>query len=361
MKENTAKNIPEISIQTAIDELSGLYSAAIRSGISFSDIPTAFLWGPPGVGKSQGVRQIADNVGRACGKKTEVIDVRLLLFSPIDLRGVPVADEHREFTNWLKPRIFDMPDPDTLYFLFLDELSAAPQSVQAAAYQICLDRKVGEHRLPENCFVIAAGNRTTDGSVAYKMPKALANRLLHLDIVPDYAAWRSWAVSREIDGRIIGFLGFDRSRLCVEPGTSDLAYPTPRSWAFVSNLLSATGKEPGAIHDLIASVIGCDCAIEFEKWSEIYALLPNAGDILNGVCRTCPTRQDILYALVSSLVAAVSMKKNDITLQQLENVCAYASRFPSDFAAALFSDLNAIEPIRLKLMKCRSFPGQRRM
>ena len=77
---------------------------------------------------------------------------------------------------------------DVFNILFLDEISAAPPSVQSAAYQIVLDHKVGEHKLPKNCVVICAGNRVTDHSVAYKMPKALANRVLHYEITSDFTA-----------------------------------------------------------------------------------------------------------------------------------------------------------------------------
>ena len=111
----------------------------------------------------------------AVAEEVNITDVRLLLFNPIDLRGIPVADQRRQFAVWLKPKIFKMNGTeDYVNILLLDEISAAPQSVQAAAYQITLDRKVGEHALPKNCIVIAAGNRVTDKSVAYQMPKALA-------------------------------------------------------------------------------------------------------------------------------------------------------------------------------------------
>ena len=86
-------------------------------------------------------------------------DVRLLLFNPVDLRGIPAANADRTLAVWLKPKIFQMDESENvLNLLFLDEISAAPPSVQAAAYQITLDRMVGEHRLPENCIVIAAGD-----------------------------------------------------------------------------------------------------------------------------------------------------------------------------------------------------------
>lgn len=227
--ENTNINIPAATVDGFIDTLAQVYTAALKAGISLKSIPTPFLWGPPGVGKSEGVRQLAERIEKNTGKRVIVTDVRLLLFSPVDMRGVPVADKNREFTNWLKPKLFAMDEsPDCINILFLDELSAAPQSVQAAAYQICLDRTVGEHKLPDNCIVIAAGNRTTDRSVSYKMPKALCNRLMHLLVEPDYDAWKLWALNNGIDSRIVGYLAFDNSRLCAEPESSDIAYPTPR-------------------------------------------------------------------------------------------------------------------------------------
>ena len=184
--ENENMNIPVMSVSGVVKQLSDLYGNAIKAGVPLKTLPTPFFWGAAGVGKSDGVKQLAEELHKKTGKKINVTDVRLLLFSPVDLRGVPVADEHRRFTNWLRPTIFNMDGgDDTVNILFLDELSAAPQSVQAAAYQICLDRTVGEHKLPDNCIVIAAGNRTTDQSIAYKMPKALCNRLMHFRIQTD--------------------------------------------------------------------------------------------------------------------------------------------------------------------------------
>ena len=138
-------------------------------------------------------------------KKVQVTDVRLLLFNPIDLRGIPTANADKTLAVWLKPQIFQMDASDeVINILFLDEITAAPQSVQAAAYQITLDRVIGEHRLPENCIVIAAGNRVTDKSVAFKMPKALANRLLHIEVSQSFASWRQWAIHNGIHEKVLG-------------------------------------------------------------------------------------------------------------------------------------------------------------
>lgn len=176
-------NIPQMNVEEVISKLSKAYSAVINNGLPVKTMPSVMLWGPPGVGKSQAVKAMAKEIEKACNKEVHVTDVRLLLFNPIDLRGIPTSNADKTLAIWLKPQIFQMDDRDDIInILFLDEISAASQSVQAAAYQITLDRVVGEHKLPENCIVIAAGNRTTDKSVSFKMPKALANRLMHIEI-----------------------------------------------------------------------------------------------------------------------------------------------------------------------------------
>ena len=353
--ENDNMNIPTTSVSGVVKQLADLYGNAIQAGIPLKTLPTPFFWGAAGVGKSDGVKQLAEELRKRTGKKVVVTDVRLLLFSPVDLRGVPVADEHRRFANWLRPAIFNMDDgADTVNLLFLDELSAAPQSVQAAAYQICLDRTVGEHRLPDNCIVIAAGNRTTDQSIAYKMPKALCNRLMHFRIQTDFGSWRQWALKNGIDSRVIGYLSFNNCKLCVEPESSDMAYPTPRSWSFVSALLQTMKCDPAGIHSVISACIGTDTAIEFEHWCRNNADFPSVIDIMAGKCHVYPKKQDVLYALCSSLLTAVYQHADTITAQELENVCAYAKNFPADFAFSFFKDVCAIGDLKLKLMKCPS-------
>ena len=183
MSDVKLTNIPSMTVGKAVDKLSHAYTTVIQNRLPVKTMPSVMLWGPPGVGKSQAIRQIAKKIEDSTGKSVNVTDVRLLLFNPIDLRGIPTSNADKTLAVWLKPQIFQMDSDDNIVnILFLDEISAAPQSVQAAAYQITLDRVVGEHKLPDNCIVIAAGNRTTDKSVAFKMPKALANRLMHVEI-----------------------------------------------------------------------------------------------------------------------------------------------------------------------------------
>lgn len=355
MKEIHTLNIPVLSVTQAVQKLSDLYIRALERGFPLKKLPAVFLWGPAGIGKSEGIRQLADTLGQKTGKRVGVRDVRLLLFSPIDLRGVPVADEKKEFTLWLKPRIFDMETgSDVVNILFLDELSAAPQSVQAAAYQICLDRKIGEHTLPDNCIVIAAGNRTTDQSVAYQMPKALCNRLMHFEIRADYESWRAWALVHGISRQVIGYLAFDPSRLSAEPSPSDLAYPTPRSWQYVSDLLTILDCRPRDIHQQISACVGTDTAAAFEAWCEQCRDLPSVEDIFQGTCTVYPRTNDALFALSSGLSEALVRKGSGITQQELDNVCRYAKTWPIEFAMKFFQDIRSMDFLSGKLLKCRS-------
>ena len=153
MSDVKLTNIPSMTVGKAVDKLSHAYSTVIQNKLPVKTMPSIMLWGPPGVGKSQAIRQIAKKIEDSTGKSVNVTDVRLLLFNPIDLRGIPTSNADKTLAVWLKPQIFQMDSGDNIVnILFLDEISAAPQSVQAAAYQITLDRAVGEHKLPDNCI-----------------------------------------------------------------------------------------------------------------------------------------------------------------------------------------------------------------
>lgn len=349
-------NIPSMGISEAVEQLGLLYCSTINAKAPLNTLPTPFFWGSAGIGKSDGVYQLGNIISERTGKKAVVTDVRLLLFSPVDLRGVPVADDEKRFTNWLMPKIFDMnKSEDYINILFLDELSAAPQSVQASAYQICLDRKIGEFKLPDNCIVIAAGNRTTDQSVSYKMPKALCNRLMHFNIKSDYESWRAWAVENRIHDKIIAFLGFDNSRLCVDPESSDLAYATPRSWTFVSTVLKNLNTNIHDTYPLIAACVGNDIALEFEAFCMGCANMPSIPDVLAGRCVELPKTHDIMYAMVSGLIDAVKDKDDELSTEELDNACIYATRLPKDFCMTFMKDLSNIPNVSHKLAKCQGF------
>ena len=343
MIKERSYNTPNINVEKLIELLSSSYSSIINNKQPIKSFPSVMLWGAPGVGKSQAVRQIAREIEYKTKKKVNITDVRLLLFNPIDLRGIPTSNADKTLAIWLKPQIFQMdPSDKVVNILFLDEISAAPQSVQAAAYQITLDRVIGEHKLPDNCIVIAAGNRLNDGSVSYKMPKALANRLLHLEVDSTFASWRKWAIQNGINEKVIGFLEFRNDYLNqTSMKGDDLAFYTPRSWEMVSNILNNVNSDISKVYPLIAGLIGVGIAIEFRNWAEVYDKIPDVEDIFNGKDVKVPAQSDVLYALIGSMVSHARKYKSD--LNKMANSIRYANKFPPEYAVILLKDYMYLE------------------
>ena len=336
-------NMPILSVENTIKHLSKIYCEIVKRGVSPKVLPSVMLWGPPGVGKSQAIRQIAKDIKKKTGKETKITDVRLLLFNPIDLRGIPTSNADKTLAIWLKPQIFQMdPSDDIVNILFLDEISAAPQSVQAAAYQITLDRVVGEHRLPDNCIIIAAGNRVTDKSVSFKMPKALANRLLHIEVEGSFESWQNWAVRAGVNPKVIGFLSFRTDKLFgFDPKSDDLAFATPRSWEMVSNLLNNVCDDVESMYPLIAGLIGSGLALEFRSWCKMHFKLPNTEDIFMGKKCEVPKSADVLYAVISSMTSYAKEHKDNA--EQIGNSLVYAAAFPADFISLLIENYENID------------------
>ena len=334
----------ELTVNQVVNQLSKAYVSLIKSNTPFKTFPSVMLWGPPGVGKSQGVRQIAKEIEENTGKKVVITDVRLLLFNPVDLRGIPTANEDKTLAVWLKPKIFQMDEnPDVVNILFLDEISAAPQSVQAAAYQITLDRTVGEHRLPENCIVIAAGNRVTDRSVAFNMPKALANRLCHFEIKGDSNSWHDWAVQNGIHEFVVGYLDYNSVALTrFDSSGASLAFPTPRSWEMVSNILKISDnfKE---IYPMVIGCIGYGTASNFKKWVELYESMPSVEAIFKGEDVELPNAAELQIALRSAMVA-YARKHPEKKL--IDNSIDFACKLPWNFRGKLMHDYYYIPEVR---------------
>lgn len=356
MSNIRTSNIPQMSVNKVIDSLSDAYTKIINKQIPLKTFPSVMMWGAPGVGKSQAVRQIAKNLEESTGKKVQVTDVRLLLFNPIDLRGIPTSNADKTLAVWLKPQIFQMDESDkVINILFLDEISAAPQAVQAAAYQITLDRVVGEHKLPENCIVIAAGNRVTDKSVSFKMPKALANRLLHIEVEGNFKSWKDWAIKVGINEKIIGFLSFRNDYLMgFNTSSEDLAFTTPRSWEMVSNILNNVSSNIDDVYNLISGLIGIGAAIEFKSWCKVYSNIPKMEDIFAGKTTKVPTTTDAIYALISSMVVYAREHKDDLKL--IANSIKYSELLPPDFSVVLLKDYMAIDKhYKEKLIKIPEF------
>jgi MoxR-like ATPase len=162
---------------------------------------------------------------------------------PVDLRGLPRISADQ--AEWVPPKFLPTSGQG---ILFLDELTAAPQMTQAGCYQLVLDRKLGEYRLPEGWVVIAAGNPASERGVHFSMPRPLRNRFVHLDLEPDFEDWSKWAMRAGIRPEILAFLRFKPALLHDADATSDQnAWPTPRSWEMASQVLTGVAKRQEAL------------------------------------------------------------------------------------------------------------------
>ena len=160
------------------------------------------LWGPPGSAKSMIAQQVAAAASR------RYVDVRALLLDPVDLRGIPWRDG-ADRTRWAPPAFLPPSDDSGRWLINLEELPSAVPMVQAALYQLVLDRKVGEYELPEGASLIACGNRETDRGVVHRMPTPLASRFVHLEIRVDAEDWLAWGAANAIAAEVLFFITYE--------------------------------------------------------------------------------------------------------------------------------------------------------
>lgn len=258
----------------------------IGSAISDVAIKTQrnlFLWGPPGVGKSDLVKQaVAQHYGNA---DDHLIDVRAVLLDPVDLRGLPHVQNG--IACWATPEFLPQEGEG---ILFLDELPQAPPLVQAACLQLTLDRRMGNYKMPDGWKIVAAGNRQEDMAGANRLNSALANRFTHLNVEPDYADWEQWAIRRKVNGSRHPIRPEIRSLLAWKPtllhkfnpkaadAMDQKAYPTPRSWEVVSDLLEVLS--PGNRQPVISGTIGNGAAAELMGHLTVFEELPDLDVVL---------------------------------------------------------------------------------
>lgn len=290
-----------------------------------------FLWGPPGIGKSSIVAQIAKEQNIAC------IDLRLSLLDPTDLRGIPFFDAKNAEAIWA-PASFLPDGSQEKGILFLDELNTAAPMVQASAYQLILDRKIGEYTLPEGWAIVAAGNRESDRGVVFRMAAPLANRFVHLEMESSVDDWREWAIRSQIDPSIIGFIG-NRPDALFTFGANDesRSFATPRTWEYVNEIV-ASEPEADLMLPLIAGAVGEDIAAAYLGFRMVVGELPDLDAILDGTCNDVPDDPSALHILTSSLTMRINENSSTKKLNHLVN---YTLKMPGEFAVMIIQDLRA--------------------
>ena len=271
--------------------------AALRH--AFKRKRPVFLWGPPGIGKSDSIHQLGTEMD------AHVIDVRLSLWEPTDIKGIPYFNSIDNTMSWAPPIELPTEELASKYpfiILFLDEMNSAPPSVQAAAYQLILNRRVGTYHLPDNVIVVAAGNREADKGVTYRMPAPLANRFVHLELRVDFDDWFQWAVNNNIHKDVVGYISFAKQDLYdFDPKTASRSFATPRSWSFVSELLEDELND-STLSDLVSGAVGEGTGVKFMAHRKVAGRMPNPTDILSGKVKELKVKEiSAMYSLTVSL------------------------------------------------------------
>lgn len=260
------------------------------------------LWGAAGIGKSDIVHQVAAQSNR------KVRDVRLALWDPTDIKGIPYRGDDN-LMHWSVP--IELPtDPDCTDVLFLDELPSAPPATQAAAYQLVLNRRVGNYVLPAGVDIVAAGNRRSDKGVTHEMPAPLANRFVHLELETSFEDFQEWAINNNISSQVLGYLSFKKDDLHkFDPKSISRSFPSPRSWSFVSQLVQDENCDERTLTDLVSGCIGDGTAVQFMAHRKICHKLPSPTDILEG--KVTKVNTDEMSAL-SSLNVSLCYELNSL-------------------------------------------------
>jgi hypothetical protein len=281
------------------------------------------LWGAPGIGKSQIIAEVA------LKRQVQMIDIRLSQMEPSDLRGIPF--KNGDWVDWSIPAL--LPNRERhgeQGILFLDEITSAPPSVAAAAYQLILDRRLGEYQVPKGWVIFAAGNRQGDRGVTYSMPAPLANRFSHYELEVNLDDWVAWAYQHQIDERIIGFLRYRPEHLfSFDVERNPVAFPSPRTWEFTHRALQKFESDLDLFRQTAIACVGEIAGVEVATFIEHMADLPDLDAIIAGELVNIPKVLDLQYAICAALVGrAIAVKNKDNAVVVWGNILNFARDFP---------------------------------
>lgn len=269
-----------------------------------------FLWGPPGVGKTDLVAAIARE------EKLGLVDFRMALRDPTDIKGFPMPNAKTKRMEFYRDA--ELPT-DGEGILFMDELNNALPATQAAGMQLTLARRIGDYVLPPGWSIVAAGNRETDRSVVYRMPAALANRFIHIDYEVSLDDWCTWALANGMSELMVAFIRF-RPSLLHKPDYGERAFPTPRTNEFADGII--TSNEPADLQlELLKGTTGAGHAGELVAYQRIWRELPTFKDIMAAPDQIAvPTSVGTLYAVATMLGSGVVKKNFDTALRFIERM-----------------------------------------
>ena len=281
------------------------------------------LWGATGVGKSECVRQLADELG------AELRDIRLCQKQSTDIGGLPALDHDTRQTVFYSPA-FLAPRPDEKdVILFFDEISLAPDDTKGAVLGILEERRQGGIEIPDNWIIAAAGNRPEDFANARGLGAAANRRLLHVVIEPQMEATLQYFLKIGVIAEVLAFLKVFPQHLSGEVAAQSQKhelYPRPASWEKVSDVYESLRKSDKHLRQIaIAGIIGDSAATEFMMLAEEIKNMKSVQELLEiqrgtpeKLAQYLPATLNGLYAL-SFAVAAKATEETAVELLELVN------------------------------------------
>ena len=260
-----------------------------------------FLKGKSGIGKSEGVHQASALLKDHIPDWQGIIDLRMSQMDPTDLRGIPSKTEGGR-TTWNVPDFFPSSGSG---ILFLDELTSAPPAIQAAGYQLILDRSLGSYTLPAGWMIVAAGNLVSDRGVTFQLAAPLLNRMCELQVDTVVDDWIKYAITAGCKPEVVTFVKERPDYLHKFDGKGVIApFPTPRSWFAVSNVMDLDLK-PDLRQEMFIGNVGYEAATAFEAHLRYWEKLPSIHDILQGKDVKVPEDMNGQYCVGMGLAARV--------------------------------------------------------
>jgi len=298
-----------------------LLERCLEAGSADNELPSLFLVGPPGVGKTSMMHQVTQEKGVGFRHS------QLTINEPSDLKGIPFPDGSGDTLKWLHDGYLPLsvngnrPDLPERGIWLLDDLTTAPPLVQASAYQAVIwPHQVGTAKLLPGWIVAGAGNREADQALVKKMPTPLANRFTHIhmdweleNMQENLDDWTTWATGAGVEPMVVSFLNSPAATQSdhhllfhFDPKHSQNAFPTPRSWESVSRWKRA-GLPRHIEQEAIEGTVGRGAATALWTFEALFSQLPDPMEILErGNFDGTPTRRDLQYALACSLAQVAS-------------------------------------------------------
>lgn len=302
------------------------------------------LWGATGVGKSECVRQLAEEVG------ADLRDVRLCQKQPTDIAGLPALDHDNKQTVFYPPAFLAAPESNKPVVLFFDEISLAPDDTRGAVLGILEERRQGEIEIPNDWIIVAAGNRPEDLANARGLGAAANRRLLHVVIEPQLEATIQHFIKIGVIAEVLAFLKVFPQHLSGEESARQQKhelFPRPASWKKVSDVYEELRRaEKNLRHTAVAGIIGDSVATEFMTLAEEIKNMKSVDELLEINRRTpkrlgeyLPDTLNGLYALAFAIATTATEEKADELLQLINRLDEQRN---AKFAALPMRDLQTM-------------------